>query len=214
MFSKEEDDIIYVNKDNVNYSPDGGKSWQNKLNIKSVMSKHNADSMYDDQYLFAIEGSEVLIWQTPNSNRVSLEIKMNYKTSKVLKVKWLPFRVNEAVQGMDGELFLLTQDLSRGLNDLRRYSFDGESEILLETGYRDLHYLQIGVEHLIVQHGKYDRQISVIMDKQGKNIRYKQKMETETKRTTFDPVQERFIHFETDYEGLNHKKLLYTDVTP
>ncbi|CDL84312.1 hypothetical protein XSR1_440019 [Xenorhabdus szentirmaii DSM 16338] len=52
------------------------------------------------------------------------------------------------------------------------------------------------------------------MDKQGKNIRYKQKMETETKRTTFDPVQERFIHFETDYEGLNHKKLLYTDVTP
>ncbi|CDL84313.1 hypothetical protein [Xenorhabdus szentirmaii] len=156
MFSKEEDDIIYVNKDNVNYSPDGGKNWQNKLNIKSVMSKHNADSMYDDQYLFTIKGSEVLIWQTPNSNRASLEIKMNYKTSKVLKVKWLPFRVNEAVQGMDGELFLLTQDLSRGLNDLRRYSFDGESEILLETGYRDLHYLQIGVEHLIVQHGKYD----------------------------------------------------------
>lgn len=193
---------VYVAADNQNIftSADKGVTWKHFINVRDL-----AKSLFPEEiegnsnFAYATYRDKIVMWYSYGNQMGSLEVILDIPTKKIISSKWLPVRINEAVQNLKGDIFVIAQEPSRRLFSLMQFHTNGNFELVAESGYNNLHSLNVGSQGLIVSSSGNGSQQYLMMDFATKEIRYRPELPLYNK--IFNGENQSFIEIEGTYSN-------------
>lgn len=192
----------YVAADNeqIFISADKGITWEHFMNVREL-----AKSLFPEEidgnsnFSYATYRDKIVMWYSYGSQMGSLEVIMDIPTKQVVSSKWLPVRINESAQNLNGDIFVIAQEPSRRLFSLMQFHTNGSFELLAESGYNNLHSLKVGNEGLIVSNTVRGSQQYLMMDIATKVIRYRPEYPLYNK--IYNMADQSLIEIESSYSN-------------
>ncbi|GAB1439943.1 hypothetical protein MASR2M36_27230 [Providencia sp.] len=192
----------YVAADNQNIfiSADKGITWEHFINVRDLAKSLFPEEIQDNSnFSYATYRDKVVMWYSYGNQMGSLEVILDIPTKQVVSSKWLPVRINEAAQNLKGDIFVIAQEPSRRLFSLMQFHSNGNFELIEESGYNNLHSLNVGNQGLIVSNSGSGSQQYLMMDMATKEIRYRPELPLYNK--VFNGADQSFIEIESTYSN-------------
>lgn len=189
---------VVANNEKIFVSQDKGMTWEHFMDVREL-----AKSLYPEEiesrseFAFATYRDKVVMWYSYGHQMGSLEVVMDIPTKQVVSSKWLPVRINEAAQNLNGDIFVIAQEPSRKLFSLMQYETNGGFNLLAETGYNYLSSLKVGKQGLAVTESVRGSRQFLTMDLQTNEISHRSDLPMY--KTVFNGVDKSFIELESMY---------------
>lgn len=193
---------VYVAADNQNIfiSADKGITWEHFINVRDLAKSLYPEEIQDNSnFSYATYRDKVVMWYSYGNQMGSLEVILDIPTKQVVSSKWLPVRINEAAQNLKGDIFVIAQEPSRRLFSLMQFHSNGNFELIAESGYNNLHSLNVGNQGLIVSNSGSGSQQYLMMDMATKEIHYRPELPLYNK--VFNGADPSFIEIESTYSN-------------
>ncbi|MGB5118314.1 MAG: hypothetical protein WBO26_15365 [Providencia rettgeri] len=165
---------IVASNENIFISQDKGITWEHFMNVRNL-----AKSLFPEEiegnsnFSYATYRDKVVMWYSYGNQMGSLEVIMDIPTKQVVSSKWLPVRINEAAQNLNGDIFVIAQEPSRRLFSLMQFHTNGTFELIAENGYNNMHELKVGHKGVIVSEWVRGSQQYLMMDLTTKTLRHR-----------------------------------------
>ncbi|WP_353243699.1 hypothetical protein [Providencia sp.] len=189
---------VVANNEKIFVSQDKGMTWEHFMDVRDL-----AKSLYPEEidsrseFTFATYRDKVVMWYSYGHQMGSLEVVMDIPSKQVVSSKWLPVRINEAAQNLNGDIFVIAQEPSRKLFSLMQYETNGSFKLLAETGYNYLSSLKVGKQGLAVTESVRGSTQLLTMDVQTNEISHRS--ELPMYKTVFNGGNKSFIELESMY---------------
>lgn len=189
---------VVANNEKIFISQDKGMTWEHFMDVRDL-----AKSLYPEEidsrseFTFATYRDKVVMWYSYGHQMGSLEVVMDIPSKQVVSSKWLPVRINEAAQNLNGDIFVIAQEPSRKLFSLMQYETNGSFKSLAETGYNYLSSLKVGKQGLAVTESVRGSTQLLTMDIQTNEISHRSDLPMY--KTVFNGADKSFIELESMY---------------
>lgn len=189
---------VVANNEKIFVSQDKGMTWEHFMDVRDL-----AKSLYPEEidsrseFTFATYRDKVVMWYSYGHQMGSLEVVMDIPSKQVVSSKWLPVRINEAAQNLNGDIFVIAQEPSRKLFSLMQYETNGSFKLLAETGYNYLSSLKVGKQGLAVTESVRGSTQLLTMDIQTNEFSHRSDLPMY--KTVFNGVNKSFIELDSMY---------------
>lgn len=198
--SKNYPTYVVASNEKIFISQDKGMSWEHFMDVREL-----AKSLYPEEidsrseFNFATYRDKIVMWYSYGHQMGSLEVVMDIPSKQVISSKWLPVRINQVAQNLNGDIFVIAQEPSRRLFSLMQFHPNGNFELIAESGYNNLHSLNVGNQGLIVSISGNGSQQYLMMDIATKKTRYRPDLSLYKK--IFNGENQSFIEVESTYSN-------------
>lgn len=151
----------------------------------------------NSNFSYATYRDKVVMWYSYGNQMGSLEVIMDIPTKQVVSSKWLPVRINEAAQNLNGDIFVIAQEPSRRLFSLMQFHTNGTFELIAENGYNNMHELKVGHKGVIVSEWVRGSQQYLMMDLTTKTLRHRPELSLYNK--VYNDSDQSFIDIDSIY---------------
>lgn len=191
---------IVANNEKIFVSQDKGMTWEHFMDVRNlVQSLYPEEIDSRSEFVYAMYRDKVVMWYSYGHQMGSLEVVMDIPTKQVISTKWLPVRINEASQNLNGDIFVIAQEPSRKLFSLMQYQTNGSFKLITETGYNYLSSLKVGKQGVVVSESVRGSLQFLTMDLQTNEISHRP--ELPMYKIIFHGVDNAFIELDSVYSG-------------
>lgn len=197
LFSDSTSQLVLADNKTIATSLDEGESWEYSIDTEKLVKQFYAEDFGEfTGFHYAISGDSLLIFYNQHYTVNTLEITLNLVSKTVTQTRWLPIRVTEVTQNQQGDIYLIARHASRDLFSLFQYQTDGHLTTIYESGYQYLSQLKVSHNHVLVNKGRGDDEITIIFDFKMKALSYRQRISDDM---LFNPALSTFIRFFDNY---------------
>lgn len=189
---------IVASNEKIFVSHNKGMTWEHFMDVREL-----AQSLYPEEidsrseFMYATYRDKVVMWYSYGHQMGSLEVVMDIPTKQVVSSKWLPVRINEAAQNLNGDIFVIAQEPSRKLFSLMQYQTNGSFKLLAETGYNHLSSLRVGKHGVAVSESGSGSSQLLMVDLQTNEISHRP--ELPMYKAVFNGIDKSFIELDSVY---------------
>ncbi|SUC36827.1 Uncharacterised protein [Providencia rustigianii] len=188
---------VLIDNQKIFTSADKGLTWQYLMDPRELVRRFYPEEIADNStFSYAVHDGNVIVWYSYGNEMGSLEVVVNIAQKNVVSHRWLPIRINEAVQNQKGDIYLAAQEPSRRLFSLYLYQ-DGNFQLIKEAGYNHLQDMVIWDDGLLVMESARSGQKYLILDFASNQLHRRSELEWYQK--LYIPELHGFIELPSNY---------------
>lgn len=189
---------LVVSNSDLFKTTDKGRTWQLFGNVRELVKLYYPEEIVDNSnFLFATQKNKLIVWFSYGNDMGSLEITIDSDTGKILGNKWLPLRINEVEQSLNGDIYAIAQEPSRKLFSLLQFQDNGEFTVITENGYGSLQGLQVSNQTVLLNEKWRGRYGYLLVDVENDQLTHRAELDEYDK--IFNSVDNTFIKLGNSY---------------